>query len=323
VKLYLIALTVSACSGLTSDAGGNLSSPKTPDLSDKTEQREKAASYPEQQLAIRPGEVFYLKFPKDGLFLPGHLWCGDQKMVVQPMVGNESLFHTLVSESYFSTGGEKVCLWRSDLEQEPLDFSIRIASFKIVEREYPKEFLKVNPRTVNLDPKDFARAQKEQELLQTIYANFGQNILFDKPFVRPLNSAITSHYGIQRIYNGEKKGQHLGVDFRAKVGVPIPTSNKGKVVLAQELFYLGNTVIIDHGLGLFTIYGHLSEILVNLGDVVPQGGIIGKTGNTGRSSGPHLHWGVRVGANLVDGMQLIKLSKKEWGHGHQIRTGNH
>jgi murein DD-endopeptidase MepM/ murein hydrolase activator NlpD len=93
------------------------------------------------------------------------------------------------------------------------------------------------------------------------------------------------------------------------VGVPIPVSNRGKVSLAKDLFYTGFTVIVDHGLDIFSVYAHLSEVSVSENQIVEQGAIIGKSGNTGRTSGPHLHWGIKIHGHWVDGFSLIKESK--------------
>ena len=128
----------------------------------------------------------------------------------------------------------------------------------------------------------------------------------------PLNSVITSIYGIKRTYNKQHKGQHLGTDFRAPIGEKIPASNRGKIVFSGDLFYTGWTVIIDHGLDIFTVYGHLSKTLVEAGQIVQKGDLIGLAGNTGRSSGPHLHWGVKIQGQYIDGIDLSEQTKKQF-----------
>ena len=102
----------------------------------------------------------------------------------------------------------------------------------------------------------------------------------------------------------------MGTDFRAAVGELVRTANTGKVVLAKNLFYTGNTVIVDHGVGLFTLYGHLSHITVQKGDEVGQLEIVGLAGQTGRVTGPHLHWGVKSQGHWVDGFSLVDVSKQ-------------
>ena len=134
--------------------------------------------------------------------------------------------------------------------------------------------------------------------------------MFNEPFEVPLDSYITSHYGNRRLFNNKKRSQHLGNDFRAAVGVPIPVANKGKVVFTGNLFYSGNVVIVDHGLNIFTAYGHLSKINVQEGMIVNKGTIVGLAGKTGRVSGPHLHWGVKINGSWIDGFSLVEESKK-------------
>src|SRR5690606_33229474 len=183
-------------------------------------------------------------------------------------------------------------------------------SFKVENKEYHAEQLKVNPRTIKLSPKDQARANKEQQMLNKIYASSLKELPFALPFVRPMESHVTSVYGPRRVYTQMKKGQHLGTDFRAAIGDKVPAANRGKVVFAGDLFYTGHTVIIDHGLDIFTVYGHLSKTLVKAGTTVERGQVIGLSGNTGRTSGPHLHWGVKVQGQYIDGFVLVDETKK-------------
>jgi murein DD-endopeptidase MepM/ murein hydrolase activator NlpD len=99
---------------------------------------------------------------------------------------------------------------------------------------------------------------------------------------------------------------HLGNDFRAPEGTPIPTSNTGKVVYVGDLFYSGKTVIVDHGMQLFSMYAHLSKISVAVGATVNRGDIVGLSGATGRASGPHLHWGIKINGEWIDGFSLVE-----------------
>ena len=126
-----------------------------------------------------------------------------------------------------------------------------------------------------------------------------------------MNSVVTSVYGTKRVYNKHKEGQHLGIDFRAAIGDKVPATNAGKVVYAGDLFYTGWTVILDHGLDIFSVYGHLSKPLVVAGEMVERGQLIGLSGDTGRTSGPHLHWGVKVQGQYIDGTVLIEESSKK------------
>jgi murein DD-endopeptidase MepM/ murein hydrolase activator NlpD len=188
----------------------------------------------------------------------------------------------------------------------------KILDVKIKKYDYPSERLNVDKSKVVYSKKDLARIIKEKEIKKKIYLTSADQFLFDEPFRKPLNSYVTSHYGNQRIFNNLKRSQHLGNDLRARTGVNIPVANKGKVVFTGNLFFSGNVVVVDHGLGIFTMYGHLSKILTTKGSIVNKGDIIGKAGATGRVSGPHLHWGVKVNGAWVDGFNLVEVSQKQF-----------
>src|SRR3990172_1390812 len=118
--------------------------------------------------------------------------------------------------------------------------------------------------------------------------------LWRSPFRRPVEGPVTSGYGVRSIYNGVPRGYHLGVDFRASAGTPVRAAHRGLVTLAEELPLSGKTVVLDHGAGIFTTYQHLSAITVRPGRRVNRGDVVGRVGSTGLSTGPHLHWGMRV-----------------------------
>ena len=115
----------------------------------------------------------------------------------------------------------------------------------------------------------------------------------------------TSVFGTRRVFNGKPRDPHSGLDLRAASGTPVHSSGPGVVSLAQELYYSGNTVIVDHGGGLFTIYAHLSEIRVQEGDTAEAGDVLGLSGATGRVTGPHLHWGAKIGSVPFDPTALL------------------
>jgi murein DD-endopeptidase MepM/ murein hydrolase activator NlpD len=124
--------------------------------------------------------------------------------------------------------------------------------------------------------------------------------LWSGAFRRPLDGAVTSAYGTRSIYNGVTRGYHLGVDLRAAAGTPVAAAQHGRVVLAEGLPLSGNTVILDHGGGIVTTYQHLSRVAVRPGSRVARGQIVGFVGSTGLSTGPHLHWGMRINGVRVN-----------------------
>jgi murein DD-endopeptidase MepM/ murein hydrolase activator NlpD len=252
-----------------------------------------------QTYTVSPGEVKWVEFaaPKS----KGSFSCSG-KEVKYSSKNNKA--EAIVVANYFLTDKSFSC---QVLENKKI---IAELEFTVQPKEYKAEVLKVDPKKIKLSPKDQKRADAEQVVLNKVYASSSNEILFSTPFMRPLDGHVTSVYGIKRVYNGMKKGQHLGTDFRAAIGVKIPAANAGKIVFAGDLFYTGWTVIIDHGLDIFTVYGHLSKTLVSAGDFVKRGDIVALSGNTGRSSGPHLHWGVKVQGDYIDGFSLIDETKK-------------
>jgi murein DD-endopeptidase MepM/ murein hydrolase activator NlpD len=127
------------------------------------------------------------------------------------------------------------------------------------------------------------------------------------PFRKPRNSEVSSRFGAGRTFNGQVASRHLGVDFRGAAGAPIRAANAGVVVLVDTFFLGGRVVYIDHGGGLTTGYLHLSKALVNVGEKVARGQVIGLVGATGRVTGPHLHWTARYGAITVNPLDLLTL----------------
>jgi murein DD-endopeptidase MepM/ murein hydrolase activator NlpD len=133
--------------------------------------------------------------------------------------------------------------------------------------------------------------------------------LWTRAFLPPRASEITSRFGSGRVFNGQVTSRHLGVDFRGAIGDTVRAANRGVVALVENFFLAGNVVYIDHGAGVVTGYFHLSQPLVAVGDTVARGQAIGLVGQTGRVTGPHLHWAARYGALAVNPLDLLALSR--------------
>jgi murein DD-endopeptidase MepM/ murein hydrolase activator NlpD len=175
----------------------------------------------------------------------------------------------------------------------------------IADKPFPEENLSVAPRYVEPPPEVRRRLQRERELLEQVYRQRSDRHLVGGAFVRPVPGEPTSIFGTRRLFNGEPRSPHPGVDLRAASGTPVAASGDGTVRIARDLYYSGNTVILDHGGGLFTIYAHLSEIAVAEGDEIAAGATLGKSGATGRVTGPHLHWGAKIGDRPFDPAALL------------------
>jgi murein DD-endopeptidase MepM/ murein hydrolase activator NlpD len=170
------------------------------------------------------------------------------------------------------------------------------------------EKLTVKEKFVELNPDDVARANAEKKRLLDLFALATPDRLWRGRFRLPLDGVHTGgNFGRRRVLNGKPGSPHTGVDFPAAAGTLVHATQRGRVVLAEELFFSGNTVILDHGLGIYTLYGHFESISVAAGDLVDAGTILGKVGATGRVTGPHLHWGLTVNGARVNPLQIVRL----------------
>jgi murein DD-endopeptidase MepM/ murein hydrolase activator NlpD len=172
--------------------------------------------------------------------------------------------------------------------------------------KFPTEHLKVAPNFVEPNPEQAAKAADDQKKLRALYATVTPEKLWSGSFRIPLDGVKTGgNFGKRRVLNGKSNSPHSGVDLPSPTGTPVHAAQGGRIVLAEELYFAGNTVIIDHGLGIYTLYGHFSEIDAKVGDEVKVGDVIGKVGATGRVTGPHLHWGLEVEHARVNAMEIV------------------
>jgi murein DD-endopeptidase MepM/ murein hydrolase activator NlpD len=177
----------------------------------------------------------------------------------------------------------------------------------VVPKQFPTRLLKVDEAFVNPPESEQKRIAEERELVAAIWKSSAPDALWKGPFVRPVPEAPNSAFGTRSVFNGQPRGAHGGADFPSPAGTPVKAPNAGRVVLVRNLYYSGNTVIVDHGLGMFSYFAHLSEMSVAEGERVATGATVGRVGATGRVTGPHLHWTVRVGGARVDPLALLAL----------------
>jgi len=216
-----------------------------------------------------------------------------------------------------------VSVWRAlvgvDLEQPAGEFKFIVtgkdsngkpvsceAPITVRTGKFPTERLKVAPNFVEPNPEQAAKAAEDQKKLRAIYNTTTPEKLWTGAFEIPLVGVKTGgNFGKRRVLNGKSNSPHSGVDLPSPTGTPVHAAQSGRVVLAEELYFAGNTVVIDHGLGVYTLYGHFSEIDAKVGDEVKAGDVIGKVGATGRVTGPHLHWGLEVDHARVNAMEIV------------------
>ena len=177
----------------------------------------------------------------------------------------------------------------------------RRLSFQVQPKHYREQHIKLkNGRQVNPLAEDMVRINRELAEQTQAYQTFSpvlpSNLLFDKPVQGPLSSP----FGLRRFFNGEERNPHSGLDFAVGAGTPIKAPAAGKVILIGNYFFNGNTVFVDHGQGLISMFCHMSKVDVKLGQSLPRGGIVGRVGATGRATGPHMHWNVSLNEARVD-----------------------
>lgn len=172
-------------------------------------------------------------------------------------------------------------------------------------RKFSTRRLRVDPSFVTPPPEAQPRIAEEARLLSALWQTSTASRFWDGAFVRPVPGGSSSRFGALSVFNDQPRGRHNGEDLAGPEGTPVAAPNAGRVALAQDLYFSGNTVVIDHGLGLFSLLAHLSAIDVKQGDSVTAGQQVGRLGATGRVTGPHLHWAVRLNGARIDPISLL------------------
>lgn len=203
-----------------------------------------------------------------------------------------------------------------DLEVKPGAYPVAIdadagqhATYELIvkPKRFPTRRLTVDESFVNPPPSEQERIERDAKLLNDVWQAPAAERLWTEPFVRPVEEPANSRFGTRSIFNGVPRNPHGGADFLSPSGTPVHAPNAGRIVVARNLYFSGNTVIIDHGLGLFSMLAHLSAMDVREGDRVSAGQIVGRVGATGRVTGPHLHWAVRASGARVDPVSLLAM----------------
>jgi murein DD-endopeptidase MepM/ murein hydrolase activator NlpD len=266
----------------------------------------RSRSRPIKATEVFQGEIVELKIASAGL------------TSVEGRIGKDTI------RFYTDTDGYYRALFGADVEAKPGPAVVNITSktetgtrketqinLRIKPRAFKRESFSVGTEFDQLSPEVLDRIKKDQEQFSRVFMSSVPERLWEGPFIVPVSSDVTSPFGYRRIINGLPRAPHSGVDLKAAIGTEVLAANRGRVALLGDFFFSGNSVVLDHGGGLHTLYFHLSEFKVSAGSVVRKGEVIGLAGMSGRVTGPHLHWGARINDARVDPFELInKLANK-------------
>jgi murein DD-endopeptidase MepM/ murein hydrolase activator NlpD len=220
---------------------------------------------------------------------------------------------------FWPQGDVNAALLPVDLELEPGAYALEVRArlraggtveakhtLKVRKGAFRIQRLKVPEKMVHPDPASLARIEREQAEVERTVKQVSPRV-FAGSFRRPVPGSETASFGGRRVFNGVPRSPHSGVDFRAGTGTPIASPAHGTVAIVADHYFSGKTVWIDHGMGLYTQYAHLSSTAVRAGQRVKPGDLLGKVGATGRVTGPHLHWGARLSGARVNPLDLTRL----------------
>jgi murein DD-endopeptidase MepM/ murein hydrolase activator NlpD len=216
---------------------------------------------------------------------------------------------------FFTQAGECRALWPTPVEQPPGELEVAVGLptgplvgvLEVEPATFPSRELTVSRKFVEPPPKVRKRMAADRAAFAKAFAQPFTPPLFSSDFTWPRQARITAPFGDLRTFNGKKQSQHYGMDLDGRPGEPIYAANDGQVVMTRDNYAAGQTVIVHHGAQLYTTYFHLSKMVVGKGERVKQGQLLGEVGATGRVTGPHLHFGVKVGALYVDPASLYRL----------------
>ncbi|MBI3596015.1 MAG: M23 family metallopeptidase [Nitrospirae bacterium] len=275
-----------------------------PSWSAETLSQTRVKANPVSPVRVRQGDLFYFS-----------VRVGPRATSVQG-----ELRHRTIPFFKAEAPGQFRALIGVDLADPPSREDLRVEVSKddgsVEQRHYTVEVLPVHFATqeltvpknyVDLDEETAKRAEEEQEKILQSLSKVTAQKFWEGRFIMPVEGKIAGTFGLRRIMNGEPRSPHSGEDINAPKGTEVHATNEGVVVLVGDFFFSGKSIVLDHGLGLFTMYFHLDEVDVAEGERIHKGVVLGKVGATGRATGPHLHWGMRIDGARVNPLSVLNL----------------
>ncbi|MEX0806496.1 MAG: M23 family metallopeptidase [Candidatus Binatia bacterium] len=280
--------------------------------------------------AASAAEPFYLRWPAQVEILQGEIVelkvFGEGLSAVEGRRGKEIIhFYPIAPASFAAIIG-------ADLEAKPGVSKITIKAtnqagahreagiiLKTLAKSFRQESFTVAEVFDQLSLETLERIRRDRADFALAFSTTMAEPLWEAPFIRPVSQEFSSSFGYRRIINGKPRAPHSGADLRSPIGTEVLAANHGRVVLLGNYFYAGKSVVLNHGGGLYTTYFHLSEFKVEAGAMVRRGDVIALSGMSGRVTGPHLHWGARLGNARVDPFELIhKISNGQAKEVHEL-----
>ena len=307
----LIALALAGCAKKTPEPPAPVTEPEPPQV-EAVSLNEPVPS-PSPPMALAPALLWSPASPGEGALV---------LLVLEPAGRGVPVFEvrakardTDVPLAYLR-GGAYLGLLPAPLrtDEVPVEVSVTLADgtkidqslmLQITKRDFPATRLRVASRFTAPDPATLRRIQRERDFVRGVLRSASDEPLWNGAFILPLEGVTTSAYGQRRLFNNELRSQHTGLDVDGDTGDPVLASNSGRVVISRDLFFNGQAVFIDHGLGFYTGYFHLSKLEVDEGQWVEKGNVVGLVGAICRVTGPHLHWALYVQGAALDPLSLL------------------
>lgn len=251
-------------------------------------------------------------------FAPGTLYPGDVARIDVSAGPTAQITGTILGQELSFHYDEQQQKWRAlvgvDLDTKPGAYRLQInrdgaaapqmPTLRIVAKQFRVRRLRVAGNFVDPPQEALLQIQHDTAMLAEAYARISPR-RWSGAFVLPVDGQPTSNFGTRSFYNGQPRSPHAGVDFVGRIGTPIRAANHGEVVVASPMYFTGNTIVIDYGDRLLSVFAHLSEMHAHVGDTVEPSTIVGLVGATGRVTGSHLHWSVRLNGARVDPLSLV------------------
>ena len=249
---------------------------------------------------IGQGEVGLVSIRKKGAE-PEVTWM-ERRITLVADRKNKILSGLIGADLTTRPGRYKLKISRADNNHE------HIIPISVLSRDYGIRRLTLPREMVELDAHTLKRVKEEIRVVRELLMRPAGRLLWRGTWIRPVAGTVVSPFGSRRIINGEERSPHSGVDLKAPEGTVVKASNRGRVALVADHFFSGQSVFIEHGGGIQSMYFHLSQVLVRVGQMVEKGARVGLSGSSGRATGPHLHFGIRLNGGRVDPLNLIEIS---------------